>query len=150
MIFRDHSGGTYANSIFVNGTAGVRIEQRSDKGSSYDMLQNGLLIIKNNVFQGVTNDANSGVPMFVKNESTGDEPADADANAAAHFNDNNNGVETIGLVAEADGVDFVVIPTSTPLTTTTAIPSGDFFEEANYHGAFGTTNWAESWTLTFK
>jgi hypothetical protein len=150
MIFRDHSGGTYANSIFVNGSAGVRIEQRSDKGSSYDMLLNGLLVIKNNVFQGVTNDASSGVPMFVKNESTNDEPADADANAATHFNGNNNGIENIGLVAEADGVDFEVIPTSTPLSTTTAIPGGDFFEEANYHGAFGATNWAENWTLTFK
>jgi hypothetical protein len=150
MIFRDHSGGTYANSIFANGSAGVRIEQRSDMGSSYTMLLNDLLVIKNNVFQGVTADAGSSVPMFVKNESTGDEPADADANAADHFTNNDNGIEDLGLVADADGIEFVVIPTTTPTTPTSSIPADDFFDDVNYHGAFGTTNWGEGWALTFK
>ncbi len=150
MIFRDHAGGTYANSIFVNGSAGVRIEQRSDKGSSYDMLLNGKLNIKNNVFQSVTADGSSGVPMFVKNESTGDEPADADANAANHFTTNGNGIEDLGLAADSEADPIVVIPTTSATTGTATIPSGGFFDDVNYHGAFGTSNWAEGWTLTFK
>jgi hypothetical protein len=88
--------------------------------------------------------------MFVKNESTGDEPADADENAASHFTTNNNGVENMGVVADGDGIDFVVIPTETPTTPVASAPSDDFFDDANYHGAFGTSNWGEGWALTFK
>ncbi len=150
MIFRDHAGGTYANSIFANASVGVRIEQRSDKLSSYDMLLDGNLMIKNNVFQSVTNDASSGVPMYVKNESTGDEPADADDNAADHFTNNGNGIEDIGVAADSEENPFEVIPTGTPSTALADEPEDTFFDDVDYHGAFGASNWAEGWALTFK
>ena len=54
ITFRDNAGGTYANTLFVNTGEGLEVEYRDDKGSSsYDMLVNGHLVIKDNVFHKV-------------------------------------------------------------------------------------------------
>jgi hypothetical protein len=54
ITFRDNAGGTYANSIFVNTGEGIEIEYRDDKASSsYDMLNNDHLVIKDNIFHKV-------------------------------------------------------------------------------------------------
>ena len=54
ITFRDNAGGTYANSIFVNHGNGIAVEYRDDKeSSSYDMLKNGHLVIKDNIFHNV-------------------------------------------------------------------------------------------------
>ncbi|MFP4620568.1 MAG: hypothetical protein ACLFM7_04615 [Bacteroidales bacterium] len=54
ITFRDNAGGTYANSIFVNTGEGIEVEYRDDKeSSSYDMLNNDHLVIKDNIFHKV-------------------------------------------------------------------------------------------------
>jgi hypothetical protein len=54
ITFRDNAGGTYANSLFVNTGEGLEVEYRDDKASSsYHMLKNGHLIIKDNIFHQV-------------------------------------------------------------------------------------------------
>jgi hypothetical protein len=54
ITFRDNAGGTYANSIFANTGEGIEIEYRDDKASSsYNMLTNGHLVIKDNIFHKV-------------------------------------------------------------------------------------------------
>lgn len=157
MIFRDNAGGTYANSVFVNASSGIRIESRTDKHSSYEMFQEGLLTIKNNIFQDVA-DGTAETTMYVKAEE-GDEPANGDADAAAHWTDNGNAAEDLGLNADngdaglpSDDDDYnpiKLIPDAAASAATAAKPADEFFEDAAYHGAFqaGGTNWA-SWTLT--
>jgi hypothetical protein len=53
ITFRDNAGGTYANSLFVNTGEGLEVEYRDDKHSSYQMLTEGHLVIKDNVFHKV-------------------------------------------------------------------------------------------------
>jgi len=53
ITFRDNAGGTYANTLFVNTGEGIEVEYREDKHSSYQMLTEGHLVIKDNVFHKV-------------------------------------------------------------------------------------------------
>lgn len=52
ITFRDNAGGTYANTIFANTNKGIEVEFRNDKHNSYQMLTEGHLTLKNNLFIG--------------------------------------------------------------------------------------------------
>lgn len=145
MIFRDNAGGTYANSIFANIADGVRIEYRNDKDNSYDRLIAGDLTIKNNIMQDLV----AGEAVYVKPDTDkGPEPADADANALAEWNDNGNTIASVGLRADGDDAGVNLIPTSGATSGVAATDS--WFEATTAQGAFPNgTDWT-SWTYTFK
>lgn len=149
MIFRDQSGGTYANSIFADTEKGIRIESRTDKTSSWDMFAAGLLTIKNNVFQNVADGTAAGC-MFVKPEE-GTEPANGDTDAAAHWTSNENVAESLGLTKDGHDDGINLVPTT---TASASLASNDdsWFDSADYHGAIDPngTDWTQGWTLTFK
>lgn len=144
MIFRDNAGGHYANSIFANVETGMRIEYRNDKDNSYDRFKAGDLTAKNNILQDLTD----GNPMFVKPETDkGPEPADADANVLAHWNDNGNKQADLGLVGDEGTINL--IPTTGANSGVAATDS--WFDAVTYQGALenGGTDWTAGWTLTF-
>jgi hypothetical protein len=155
VTFRDNAGGTYANSIIVNSTDGIEVEYRGDKEKcSVWMFENGLLHLKNNVLFNVAGDvldpanAESGAFTWYE-EAAGDVyplPATIGQDLADHFNNNNNIFEDLGVTATS------VVPTGVGSNGTAALPDDEFFQEANYHGAFDPAagNWAANWTLTFK
>ncbi len=151
MIFRDNAGGTYANSIFAYTADGVRIETRTDKHSSYEMFNEGLLVIKNNLFDHV-GDGSAAKSMFVKPEEGFVEPDGADNNAATHWTNNYNTAENIGISADSEEEFSAYIPANSSTATRASKPADAFFEQADYHGAFqpGGTDWTQGWTLSFK
>lgn len=59
LTFRDNAGGQYHNSIFVNWSAGVDIEDLADGEDSYTRFQSGDLMLKNNVFWGIESGENA-------------------------------------------------------------------------------------------
>ncbi|MBI9039282.1 MAG: PKD domain-containing protein, partial [Bacteroidales bacterium] len=148
VIFRDNAAGTYANSIFANGENGIRIEYRDDKHSSYDWLTDAspeaTLVIKNSLFSDIAgNEPNN--QIYAKAES-GTLPANHTEITKGVFNNNSNYIENIAIEIGNP------IPAATSTHPTTAIPSGSFFVNAPYHGAFepAGANWASGWTLMFK
>lgn len=153
--FRDNAGGTYANSIFVNATDGIEVEYRGDKDKcSVWMFENGHLNLQNNVFynvagdQIVTDEPESGAfTWYVEKEGTAyDLPDNIGEMLEAHFNDNSNVFEDLGITADN------VMPNGVGSNGAATVPGDAFFTQANYHGAFDPngSNWAAGWTLTFK
>jgi hypothetical protein len=142
MIFRDNAGGHYHNSIFVNTKSGIRIESRDDKHDAYQQLQEGNLTINNCIASSIEGDI-----MFVKAEK-GDEPADADANAMAHWDANGNTTADLGLW-DADEEEYVSYIPASGADGGVAVTG---FDAVTYQGAFepGGSNWAKPWSLYFK
>ncbi|OFY35210.1 MAG: hypothetical protein A2W91_06905 [Bacteroidetes bacterium GWF2_38_335] len=152
ITLRDNSGGTYANSIFLNQEKGIDIEMLATSDHSYARLQAGDLALKNNIFWNVAANDTANLIKIVTDAASAN-AADATALAAAntaienYFVDNNNNVADPGLTAPDASNQFRVLPTSggVAFSNVAAAPSG--LESAGFRGAFGTVNWTEGWTL---
>ncbi len=159
ITFRDNAGGTYANSIFMNAYKdGIEVEYRGDKGTNggaYNMLKEGNLVIKNNLFYAVGDtagaaDATTAFVHYVEQDDDYPGAADVDADLQSHFSDNTN-----EILATNPGITASnPVPSSNPGTISQAsLPADDdFFKTADYHGAFepGGDNWGKGWTRTFE
>lgn len=159
VIFRDNSGGTYANSIFVSKPKGIDIEYKQDannnlSGCSYKMWTENKLHIKNNIFyniNGVDENTNSpasklfgvSVPKDANGNALYSVPSELKNNFINYFDQANNKVVNVLITAQNP------IPTNPQTTDLAAYPT-TFFENVNYKGAFGSSNWANGWTLFFK
>lgn len=149
ITFRDNAGGTYANSIFASQAKGIDVEFRDDKHNSLDqMLTEGNLILKNNLFNLIADDTEANA-LTVKEEK-GTAPASTAADLLAHFNDNNNAIANLATVGFIDD-EYLLIPASGEANAGIA-PTDSWFDNVTYQGAFqpGGSNWAEGWTLTFS
>ncbi len=150
MIFRDNAGGHYHNAVFANTASGIRLETRTDKHDSYQQMQDeSNLSINNCVFYMVA-DGDTADLMFAKREK-GDEPAEADANAKAHWMANGNMIEDLALWDDEEEELTGYIPASGKAANGVAM-TDSWFESNTYQGAFepGGSNWADGWTLMFK
>lgn len=148
ITFRDNAGGMYANSIFASQEKGIDVEFRDDKDNSLDQLvtkQN--LIIKNNLFIGISDDTEA--KALTVSEEKGTTPTSTAANLLAHFNDNNNSVSSLTTVGFNDG-NPLLIPATGEAGDGIA-PNDTWFTNVTYQGAFepAGSNWAEGWTLAF-
>ncbi len=145
IIFRDNAGGTYANSIFAT-AGGLNVEYRDDKHNAFDMLSEGHLVLKNNIFNRI-GDGTAEDALNIKEES-GTAPDTAEDDLLAHFNDNNNEVASleVGLIDD----EYYFIPAASEAGNGVA-PTNDWFDNVTYQGAFqpGGSNWAAGWTLSF-
>ncbi len=158
FTLRDNAGVSYVNSIFVNFDKGVDIEYlQDDNGNqaacSYKMFEDGYVHVKNNVFYNVAGqtDGNSYDPYELFKISTpkndaGEHLYEApqakkDAWALA-FAGNTNKVANPGVSAANP------VPSNPQTDALASYPAG--FEQVSYKGAFGDSNWATGWTLTFK
>jgi hypothetical protein len=78
-------------------------------------------------------------------------PGDYKDQLEAHFNDNNNVVDTTGMLADMSYGDILttIVPNSGEAQDGVA-PTDSWFDDVSYQGAFepGGNNWA-TWTLTY-
>lgn len=159
ITFRDNAGGTYANSIFVSQAKGIDIEYLQDDnaamvGCSFKMFQDDHLNVQNNVFYNVAEITEAtgdyaydlfkiGVPKDDNDNPLYDAPQDFIDNWATAFEGNTNSVQDAGVTANN------LVPTSAISSDMATYPT-EFFDAVNYKGAFGTSNWANGWTLFSK
>jgi hypothetical protein len=143
ITFRDNAGGTYANSIFINQDKGIDIELLSGE-CSFDRFQAGDLEIKNNIFYNVSDNTASGIfkVSFGNGASTNPDSANATSDFVNYFTSAQNIISDPGVSAQN--------PIPTNASGNLATYPIEFFDVVNYKGAFGNSNWAQGWTLTFK
>ncbi len=141
ITFRDNAGGKYYNSIFVDCKKGIDVEKLTSGEDSYNRFVQGDLKVENNVFYNINGEKTDANPnTFLKSGKDG--TATEDAALAAYFTSANNIVVDPGVSLTNP------VPTHPQTTGLASYPAG--FEAVNYKGAFGSTNWAEGWTATFK
>jgi len=71
----------------------------------------------------------------------------AEKDVIAAFLANKNSVEDPGIAVAISKGGLNPVPTNSISSNLATTPDGGFFENVNYKGAFGTTNWATNWTL---
>ncbi len=143
ITFRDNAGGHYSNSIFSDQSKGIDIENLESDQDSYKQFVDGNLSLNNNVFWNVADGTGEGI---FKVSGPGASPADSIAAVeafAAHFESANNIVSDPGISSSNP------VP-SNPQTDNLAPYDDGWFDQVNYKGAFGSTNWAEGWTKYFS
>lgn len=160
IIFRDNAGGTYANSIFINKPKGVSIEYKQDAqgnlaGSSYKMWKDGKLKLMNNVFyniagvnENITDYASKLFGVSVPKDANGNPlytvPSNLKTDFVNYFDEAGNCVANPSISAQNP------VPANAQTTNLAQYPTDGFFTPVNYKGAFGDSNWANPWALTFK
>jgi len=157
LLFRDATAGKYYNSIFTDfGNKMIQVEDLP-AGSGVDSrqrMENGELILANNVFYGFGNystlsaDLNTGYIQF----TSGAEDSTAQF-LIDHFNNNNNVIadpQIGGISRLPDGGLDPRPSASGPATQSLATyPTDPFFTEVSYKGAFDPAangTWADGWT----
>ncbi|MEM6264597.1 MAG: hypothetical protein AAGI38_18945 [Bacteroidota bacterium] len=163
ITFRDNAGGTYANSIFVEQDRGIDVEILGNGDNSYTQWQNDRLMLMNNTFWNVAGNTEADIFRLtpakygtVNDDGTPNQTAiddstmqvnDAIADFAPYFADANNQVFNPGInVGYTPGSNLNPVPANT-VAAGAAVPSDGFFENVNYSGAFGNTNWLKGWSL---
>ncbi len=143
ITFRDNAGGHYINSIFVNQTKGIDIENLADIQDSYKQFQNGLLTIENNIFWNIADGTADGIFRISGSGANQADSLSAVQAFAAYF-------ETAGNEVSDPGIDASNPVPATPITGNMGEYSDSWFDNVNYKGAFGNENWAAGWTEYFK
>jgi hypothetical protein len=129
VTFRDNAGGFYYNSLFEGLTKDPSIDVEDDAGEdSKTQWENGRLKIENCLFANTTGKMIA--YSIIADKTKGPEMASA----------TNKKVASLASAAN---------PVPATKTTATSVVADSFFETADYVGAFGDTNWAAGWTLTF-
>jgi hypothetical protein len=148
VTFRDNAGGEYHNSIFSEYGKGIDVEMMST-ASSYNRFTEGNLLLEDNVFWNVAGNSTTGIFKIsvVDAAVTDADSIAAVANISSYFTTAGNTVENPGVVItySTDGT-LNPVP-STPPAAGTA-PSGAWFDNVTYKGAFGSTNWLAGWSGT--
>ncbi|MFB6257879.1 MAG: hypothetical protein ABEH38_04220 [Flavobacteriales bacterium] len=162
LLFRDNGGGTYHNSIFANFSKGVQIENdASASETSFDRFNANGLALKENIFYEVVASGTgaSAADLFGVNGPS----LDTDGNSTNDetdfensFTANNNQVADPGIAysfslgSPNGGIDPV--PSNGGVVSGAPAPSGSFFQNVTYRGAFDPNgaNWAKNWTLVDK
>jgi len=141
ITFRDNAGGEYHNSIFYNFAKGIDVEQLASGEDSYARYLAGDLAITNNIFASVT------ASTLVATAGSGATLTTEDATLSAYFSNNGNTTtSTLPIASYSNTANGGLDPTSTNTDGGATEPTNVFFEDVNYAGAFGSTNWAKSWT----
>jgi len=142
IVFRENAGGTYANSIFLNQGYGITIEYNSDLENSYNNLENNNLNIFSNVFYNVAENEEQNILNVFSTQSIN---LDTQNNYVDnYFLLGNNEIHNPGIVIEEAFMQL--IPTN-ELSGNIFSMNDRWFESVSYKGAFGYSNWANSWTL---
>ena len=152
LLFRDATGGTYANSIFTEyANHGIEVEDlpAASGVDSRQRMEDGDLVLANNIWWEFGAGNTLDTAGFIR------ATADADDEAAdfliTHLAGNNNSVEDPQLISISRAADGMLRPfpeAGSPAWSNLAdLPAGDaFYTDVNYRGAFGSENWAAGWT----
>jgi hypothetical protein len=165
LTFRDNAGGEYHNSIFFNWGKGVDIENLASGEDSYARFQSGELAFMGNCFHNTSGSGTSAsaeelftIAMGSGWANASDSTAALSASStlfAASFDLMNNEVANPGLTYEVaagsggSNSGLGIVPTNDVSGVTT--PSGSFFSNATYKGAFDPADpcdtWVTGWTM---
>jgi hypothetical protein len=132
VTLRDNAGGKYINSIFQGWDRGIDVEDLAGDGDSRKRLDDGDLMIKDNVFYNIS--AGTTVSALIVSSEGED--------LSAHPNVSGNTVANPGISA-TNPVPINVLPAGSASTDA-------WFDNATYKGAFDGSNWAQNWTVSFK
>tara|TARA_B100000809_G_C15137102_1_gene531115 strand:- start:2384 stop:3727 length:1344 start_codon:yes stop_codon:yes gene_type:complete len=132
LTFRDNAGGKYINSIFQGWDKGIDVEDLAGNGDSRQRLDDGDLIIQDNVFYNIASGTTIN-DLIVSSESE---------DISTHANVTGNEVTNPGI--------SVTNPVPTATLATGAASADTWFENVTYKGAFQESNWAKNWTKLFQ
>lgn len=154
LMMRDGTGGMYANSIFTEFPgAAIEVEDRAAAvgADSRRHMENGDLVFLNNIWYGfgAGNELAAGQMIQV----TGDAEDATAAFLISHLTGNSNTIEDpviSGISREPNGgLDPRPQPQSPAWHNVAGIQDAfnvNGLEQTGYRGAFGSENWAKSWT----
>lgn len=147
LKIRDNGGGKYYNSIFTEFSgAGVSIEDLESGEDSRTRAEEGDLDLENNIWYAFGDVADVADDDYA-NVFMSDHSWVADLFAEKNHLDVDPQLE--GISRQADGGLNPLPASGGPAFTgdRTELPSGeDFYEPADYIGAFGDSNWLAGWT----
>ncbi|MEF8939562.1 MAG: hypothetical protein V5A22_06920 [Salinivenus sp.] len=170
LIQRDNNATSYYNTVFMDGrttSAGLEIEDRSDRADARERAENGDLVHENNLWWNVGANYDPGTTTFEDiiqiTEEDGQPVDESWADDLAQFlRDNDNQlvsespIQAMNREDDQDIVDFDPRAAG-PATNTALSPVSDFGDtggensdlvDVDYKGAFGpNNNWARGWTL---
>lgn len=145
ITFNDNAGGRIYNSVFINQGNGVTIEYSASRKSSYQMWEQGYLVLENNIFYDVNSNESTNLFSIVANDD--EDIAEQQGVIDEYFITAPNRIANPEF--EQTDSTITLISESPELTSSySALPDDSFFSTANYVGAFGTYNWISDWTLT--
>lgn len=139
MSFLDNAGGEFFNSIMINQGQGIELEKINNTDNSYDRWLDGQVKIEHCWFYNIA--ANQPDQVFIMK---GGYNADEEAAWADYFDLGNNLVKSaeVGII----NGKYFLLPISVTWDSQQGYPD-TFFDPVVFKGAFGTVNWAKSWTL---
>ncbi len=152
LLFRDNSGGTYANSIFMDfADRAISIEDlTAGEVDAHQNLLNGDLNLLNNFWFDFG--AGSDLADIVDTYSGGDDPDASDV--IAHLGNNGNVLtnpEVCQISRIPDGGLNPRLSGTSPALSGATPSSDSFFDAATYHGAFsGGSTWAHYWSALWQ
>ncbi|MEM9919289.1 MAG: T9SS type A sorting domain-containing protein [Bacteroidota bacterium] len=159
LLFRDGTGGTYANSIFTDFTNFAIQVEDLPAGSGLDSrqrMENGELVVKNNIWFGFGegSELNAGTNGIIQVTKDDDDVVIAEDPTAQflidHLGSNGNTLDDPQISAVSRSANGSLDPrpaVNGPAYSGLAdLPEKDFFQEVNFKGAFGATNWLRGWT----
>lgn len=142
ITFTDNGAGVYLNSIFLNQDNGVFTEYTGTFQDSYIQYTIGNLKITNNIFWEVgQNIADS---VFHTLPTPGTDHFLADSLWRRHFHDGNNMIRNPGIIVT--GNEYSLFPIIDTHENMAPYPDS-WFEDVNYKGAFGNTDWTQGWSF---
>lgn len=144
LKIRENAGGHYINSIFTefgSTSAAITVEDVESGEDSRSRLAAGDLTLTNNLWfefgAGSTIDEiapQAYVADYLKDEANSNWVEDPQLRTV---------VRSVGSIDPRPASGSPALEANRVKT----VPSGDFFEQTNYLGAFGSTNWLEGWTF---
>ena len=146
LLFRDRSGGIYANSIFINfPNAALRVEDLPGAEDSYALLSTGDLLFNCNYFWQFG--AGSDLASLINTPVDAEDPS-ATALIEMLENTQNNVADPLLRNIEPDPDFFDPrLRSDSPANFAGCPVSDPFFESVNYIGAFGSeTVWLQQWS----
>ncbi|MGE5797889.1 MAG: hypothetical protein ACM34N_13970, partial [Ignavibacteria bacterium] len=147
FLLRDFWGGSYKNCIFGDYSGGaVNVEDLPSGNDSRIRMENGQIVFSNNIWFNYAD--GSTFPELVRAQPGSDSVFVSEYLAAA---ENNNTIEDPSLAgisrARDEGLDPRPASASPAYSGLSEYPENDeFYEKANYKGAFGSANWLKGWT----
>jgi len=139
--FSRNAGGIIGNSILVNQQYGVALEYKEGLECSYSQFTSKRLKLLNNLFYDIHhNDQEYQFFVYAENALN---ISEQDSLFKSHFLNGSNQVKYPGIVYSGESLDLIPEINSNDLAE---YPS-EWFEKADFKGAFKTFNWASGWSL---
>jgi len=144
VSFNDHAGGVIANSIFINQKKAFEIEYSSVRNNSFTQWQDGNLQIKNNIFYNVN--GNLPVNFFSIYPLNNEDVTEEQLLMNNYFEEAGNRFTNPEFEQDESSISLIS-ENADVFSNYAPLPDNDFFEKANYIGAFDNYNWVGEWTL---